>query len=147
MLREFKDYFAWAYDEMSSLRRELVEHRLPLKPHVRLVKQAPRRFTPEVLSKIKEEIERLLKANFIRMAKYVDLVSNIVPVMKKNGKLHVCTNFRDLNNATPKDEYHMPVADMLVNSASGNEILSFMDGYSSYNQIFIVEDDVLKTAF
>ena len=71
----------------------------------------------------------------------------IVPVMKKNGKLHVCIEFRDFNNATPKDEYHMPVVDMFVDSALGNEILSFMDGYSSYNQIFIAENDVLKIAF
>ncbi|XP_025647821.1 uncharacterized protein [Arachis hypogaea] len=56
-------------------------------------------------------------------------------------------DFRDLNNATPKDEYFMPIADMLIDSAAGNEILSFMDGYSRYNQIFIAEDDVSKTTF
>ncbi|KAL1321072.1 hypothetical protein AAHE18_14G102400 [Arachis hypogaea] len=67
--------------------------------------------------------------------------------MKKNGKLRVCIDFRDLNNATPKDEYFMPIADMLIDSAAENEILSFMDGYSGYNQIFIAEDDVSKTAF
>ena len=81
------------------------------------------------------------------MARYVDWVINIVPVMKKNGKLCVCIDFGDLNNATPKDEYHMPIADMLVDSTSSNEILSFMGGYSGYNQIFIIEDDVSKTAF
>ncbi|XP_016199222.1 uncharacterized protein LOC107640187 [Arachis ipaensis] len=67
--------------------------------------------------------------------------------MKKNGKLRVCIDFRDLNNATPKDEYFMPIADMLIDSAAGNEILSFIDGCSGYNQIFIAEDDVAKTAF
>ena len=97
------------------------------------MKQAPRRFAPEILSKIKEEIERLLKAKFIQTARYVNWVSNIVPVMNKNGKLHVCIDFRDLNNATPKYEYHMPVADMLVDSASGNEILNFIDRYLGYN--------------
>ena len=67
--------------------------------------------------------------------------------MKKNGKFCVCVDFRDLNNATPKDEYHMPITGMLVNFALGNEILSFMDGYSDYNQIFIAEDDVSKITF
>ncbi|XP_025650876.1 uncharacterized protein [Arachis hypogaea] len=66
--------------------------------------QTPRRFAPEINEKIKEEIERLVKAKFIRTARYVEWVSNIVPVMKKNGKLRVCIDFRDLNNATPKDE-------------------------------------------
>ena len=58
MLKEFKDCFTWEYNEMLGLSRELVEHQLPLKPHVQPVKQAPQRFAPEVLSKIKEEIER-----------------------------------------------------------------------------------------
>ena len=84
---------------------------------------------------------------FIRIARYVEWVSNIVYVMKKNGKLRVCIDFRDLNNAAPKDEYHMLVADMLVNFALGNEILNFMDGYSGYNQILIIEDDVSKMTF
>ncbi|XP_072076603.1 uncharacterized protein [Arachis hypogaea] len=41
----------------------------------------------------------------------------------------------------------MPIADMLIDSTAGNEILSFIDGYYGYNQIFIAEDDVAKTAF
>ncbi|XP_025632955.1 uncharacterized protein [Arachis hypogaea] len=118
-----------------------------LKPNARPVKQTPRRFAPEINVKIKEEIERLAKAKFIQKARYVEWVSNIVPVMKENGKLRVYNDFRDLYNATPKDEYFIPIADMLIDSAAGNEILSFMDGYSGYNQIFIAEDDVAKTAF
>ena len=42
--------------------------------------------------------------------------------MKKNGKLRVYIDFRDLNNATPKDEYPMPIANMLIDSAVGYEI-------------------------
>ena len=36
---------------------------------------------------------------------------------------------------------------MLVDAISGYKILSFMDDHSSFNQIYIVEDDVLKTTF
>jgi len=41
---------------------------------------------------------------------YVDWLANIVPVVNKNGTLRVCIDFKDLNQATPKDEYLMPVA-------------------------------------
>ena len=71
-MKEFKDWFTWEYEEMLGLSRELVEHRLPLKSQLWLVKQVSRRFTPKVISKIKEEIERLLKAKFIWTARYVD---------------------------------------------------------------------------
>ena len=101
----------------------------------------------EVELKVKEEIEKLLKAKFIRPTRYAQWLANIVPVVKKNGKLCVCIDFRDLNAATPKDVYVMPIADMLIDAAAGNELLSLVDGFSGYNQIMIDEEDVHKTAF
>jgi hypothetical protein len=56
-------------------------------------------------------------------------------------------DFRNLNRATPKDEYPMLVAEMLINMAADNKILSFMDGNASYNQIFMALKDIHKTAF
>ena len=60
------------------------------------------------------------------------------------GSLRVWINFRDLNTLTPKDEYHMFVADILVDSAFGNEILSLVDRYLGYNKIFIEKKSSLK---
>jgi hypothetical protein len=68
-------------------------------------------------------------------------------VQKKDGQWRVCVDFRDLNRATPKDEFPMPVAEMLINAVAGHKILSFMDGNASYNQIFMALEDVNKTAF
>ena len=79
--------------------------------------------------------------------RYVQWLANIVLVMKKNRKLRVCVDFRDLNAATPKDMYVMPIVDMLVDSTANNELLSFMDSFSRYNQILIAIDDIFKTAF
>jgi hypothetical protein len=59
----------------------------------------------------------------------------------------VCIDFQDLNKAMPNDEYLMPVADVLVNSVSGNRVISFKDGNMGYNQIFIAKEDVHRTAF
>nr|KYP59556.1 Transposon Ty3-I Gag-Pol polyprotein [Cajanus cajan] len=132
---------------MPGLDRGLVEHRLPMMPGKKPVKQSPRRFALEVIEKIKEEIEGLLKAKFIRTSRYVEWISNIVLIIKKNGKLRVCINFRDLNTATPKDEYPMPIAETMIDVAAGNEIMSLLDGYSGYNQIYIAANDVSKTAF
>jgi hypothetical protein len=41
----------------------------------------------------------------------------------------------------------MHIADFLVNSASGHRVLSFLDGNAGYNQIFMAEEDISKTAF
>jgi hypothetical protein len=56
-------------------------------------------------------------------------------------------DFRDLNKATPKDEYPMSVTETLINAAVDNKILSFMDGNANYNQIFMALEDIHKTAF
>ena len=97
--------------------------------------------------KIKQEVERLLKAGFIRTTEYVQWLLNIIPVIKKNGQIRICIDFRNLNLVTLKDEYVMPIADMLVDAVANNEILSFMDGYSGYNQIYLAEEDVHTIAF
>ena len=120
LVREYVDYFAWEYHEMPGLSRELVEHRLPMKAGFRPHKQSAHKFNPQIYDRVKEEIGRLLKANSIRPCRYTEWVSNFVPVEKKgSGKLRVCIDFRDLNRATPKDEYPMPIADIRINDASG----------------------------
>ncbi|KAM1010271.1 hypothetical protein ACFX2C_045768 [Malus domestica] len=66
---------------------------------------------------------------------------------EKNGALRICIDFRNLNLATPKDKYTMPISDLLIDAVANHAILSFMDGHAGYNQIFIAEADVHKTAF
>ena len=106
LLKEYADCFAWEYHEMPGLSRELVDHRLPIKPGFRPFQQPPRRYNSKLYDRIKAEIDRLLKAGFIRTCRYANWVSNIVPVEKKDTrKLRVCIDFHDLNKATPKDEY------------------------------------------
>ena len=132
---------------MPGLDRTLVEHRLPIMPSHRPHKQHLQRFAPNVMPDIKKEVERLLEAKFIRTTRYVEWLSNIVPVRKKNGKIRICIDFRNLNLATPNDQYPMPTVDSLVDSTVGYQVYSFMDGYADYNQIYIAEDDVHKMVF
>jgi hypothetical protein len=47
---------------------------------------------------------------------------------KGTRKIRVCVYFKNLNWATPKDEYPMPVTDVLLNNASGHKLISFLDG-------------------
>jgi hypothetical protein len=134
LLKDYKDFFAWDYSEMPGLDRSIVEHRLPIKSGFKPYKQPPRKiYKDEVLADVKKDVERLLDANFIRPCRYVEWISNIVHVYKKNGKMRVCIDFRDLNRATPMDGYPMPVADLLVDAAAGHKVISFMDGNAGYN--------------
>src|SRR3954466_9690709 len=77
LLKEYICCFAWEYHEMSGLSRELVEHRLPIKSGFRPYKQAPRKVHPKMYERIKEQIGRLLQANFMRPCRYAEWISNI----------------------------------------------------------------------
>jgi hypothetical protein len=95
-----------------------------------------------------DEIHQLLEGNFIRPCRYFEWVSNIVPIEKKDSnKLRICIDFCNLNRTTPKDEYHMPVANILINNAYVNRIISFLDGNVGYDYIFMAEEDTSKTIF
>jgi hypothetical protein len=82
-------------------------------------KQSAGRFNLIIHDRVNEEVERLLDARFIRPYRYVEWISNIVPVKKKNtDKIQICIDFHNLNNKTPKDEYSMSIVNMLINNAS-----------------------------
>uniref|UniRef100_A0A2N9EC64 Integrase catalytic domain-containing protein n=1 Tax=Fagus sylvatica TaxID=28930 RepID=A0A2N9EC64_FAGSY len=89
LLREFHEIFAWSYQDMPGLDTDIVVHKIPLKPECKPVKQALRRMKPEVILKIKEEVEKQLKAGFLSTVTYSDWVANIVPVPKKDGKVRI----------------------------------------------------------
>jgi hypothetical protein len=147
LFQEYRDIFAWSYTEMPGLDPSIVEHRIDTWPDITPVRQKQRPLHPSKAAAIKAEIDKLRTAGFIYPIAYTSWVSNPVPVDKKQGTIHVCTDFRDLNNACPKDNFPTPFIDQIIDDCAGHEALSFMDGFSGYNQIQIHPADQYKTAF
>nr|KYP43128.1 Transposon Ty3-I Gag-Pol polyprotein [Cajanus cajan] len=147
LLTDYVDIFAWTYQDMPGLDSNIVEHRLPLIPEYPPIKQKLRRMKPEVFLKIKEEVKKQLDAGFLAVAKYPQWVANIVPVPKKDGKVRMCVDYRDLNRASPKDDFPLPHIDILVDNTAQHAFFSFMDGFSGYNQIKMASEDMEKTTF
>ena len=56
-------------------------------------------------------------------------------------------NFTDLNKACPKYSFLLLRIDLLVDSTAGHKLLTFMDAFSRYNQIKMVEEDQEKIVF
>ena len=147
LLKEYNDVFAWSYQDMPGLDPEIVVHRLPIKPECKPVQQKLRRMKPEMLLKIRDEVKKQFDAGFLEVAKYPEWVANIVPVPKKDGKVRMCVDYRDLNRASPKDNFPLPHIDTLVDNTARHSMFSFMDGFSGYNQIRMAPEDKEKTAF
>jgi hypothetical protein len=95
----------------------------------------------------RNKLKRLLSANVIREVKYPEWLANTVMVKKANGKWRMCIDFTDLNKACPKDEFPLPRIDSLVDAAASSELMSLLDCYSSYHQIWMKKEDEPKTSF
>ncbi|KAI5324309.1 hypothetical protein L3X38_033382 [Prunus dulcis] len=68
-------------------------------------------------------------------------------VRKPRKAWRMCVDYTNLNRACPKDSFPLPRIDQLVDATAGHALLSFMDAYSGYNQIFMHPEDQAHTSF
>ena len=66
---------------------------------------------------------------------------------QKRGKERMCVDFTNLNKACPQDPFPLPRIDQIIDSTVGCDLLSFLDTYSGYHQIFMSKEDEEKTSF
>nr|CAH67174.1 H0211B05.11 [Oryza sativa] len=118
-LRANAAVFAWRPADMPGVPREVIEHRLAVRPGARPVRLKVRRQALERQAFIREEVARLLEAGFIREVIHPEWLANPVVVPKANGKLRMCIDYTDLNKACPKDPYPLPCIDQIVDSTAG----------------------------
>ena len=116
-------------------------HKLNVSSSIPQVRQEKLEFAQEWDKAIAEEVQKLLKADFIWEVYYPDWLANVVMVKKANKKWRMYVDFTDLNKACPKDSYPLPRTDTLVDSMARNQLLRFMDAFSGYNQIKMEEAD------
>jgi len=59
----------------------------------------------------------------------------------------MCVDYRDLNQANPKDNFPLPHIDVLIDNTTNFALFSSMDGFLGYNQIKMASKDMEKTTF
>ena len=132
---------------MPGLDPKIAVHKLNMQKDIKPVKQGPRRFRPNVMDKIELEVQKLKIVGFIREEQHPEWLANIVPVTKKIGQIRVCIDYRDLNNACPKDEFSLPISEVMIDNTCRFERMTFMDGISGYNQLKMHPEDERHTSF
>jgi ribonuclease HI len=132
---------------MKGILREVVEHKLNIKPGSKPVKQHLHRFNDKKCMAIGEEIMKLFSAGFIREVFHPEWLANPILVKTKNKKWRICVDYTSLNKACPKDPFPLPRIDQVVNSTAGCETLCFLDAHSGYHQKAMCIADQLVTSF
>jgi hypothetical protein len=132
-----KDVFAWTANDLCGVNRDVIEHSLNVDPSFRPRKQRLQKMSEDKAEGARNEVKRLLSAGVIREVTYPEWLANTVMVKKANGKWRMCIDFIDLNKACPKDEFPLPRIDSLIDAATSLELMSLLDCYSGYHQIWM----------
>ncbi|XP_070010187.1 uncharacterized protein [Nicotiana sylvestris] len=111
---------------MTGLSTSIVAYKLPTNPTCPPVKQKLRKFKPDMSLKIKEEVTKQVKAKILVVVEYPTWLANIIPVPKKDGKVRVCVDYRDLNRASLKDKFPLSNAHILIDNCAKHELQSFV---------------------
>jgi hypothetical protein len=142
-----KDVFTWIANDLYGVNRDVIEHLLNVDPSFRPRKQRLRKMSEDKAEGARNEVKRLLSAGVIREVTYLEWLANTVMVKKANGKWRMCIDFTDLNKACSKDEFPLPRIDSLVDAAASSKLMSLLDCYSGYHQIWMKREDEPKTSF
>ena len=143
LLTENSDLFANSPSDLG--KTNVVEHTIDTAT-AKPINQAARRPTRMLAGKEDEIIQEQLKAGVVRESTS-PWASPMVYVMKKDGTIGPCVDYRKLNENTLKDAYPLLRIDDSLDSFENAKYYSTLDLQSGYWQIAMVEKDKPKTAF
>jgi hypothetical protein len=70
LIREFKDTFAWSYDELKAYRGDVIQHAIPLVEGAKPFRQKLRHINPKLVGQIQKELQKMVDAGIIAPIRY-----------------------------------------------------------------------------
>ena len=98
-------------------------------------------------SEVSEELDKMIERGIIEKVELSKLVSNIVVVKKKSGKIRICVDFRLANKAIILDSHPISHVEDLLSSFKGARYFSKLDMSSAYHQVNLHEESHDLTTF
>lgn len=100
-----------------------------------------------MLDEVRSHLQELLACGIIRRS-HSPWSSNIVIALRKDGRLRLCCDLRQLNSRTIQDDsYALPRVEEILDCLSGSHYFSVLDMKSGYYQVEIPEEHKERTAF
>ncbi len=145
LFRKYIHLFDFTYKDLREVTME--QQKIELLLNVKPIITKQRRWNPKYITMVKEELDKLLEAGFIRHAETIEWVSPLVFALKKNDKFRVCVNYKALNKVIKKNRYPLPFCEEILEVVVSHKMYTFKDGYKGYHRVKIVLKDQLKTTF
>ena len=143
LLKNHEDIFSTGETDIGHC--TFVKHEINLTDD-RPFKQRHRRIPPAMIDEVRAHIEQLASSGIIRPS-HSPFASNVVLVRKKDNKLRMCVDYRQLNNRTVKDSYALPRIEELLDTLAGSKYFTVLDMKSGYHQVEVLEEHKCRTAF
>ena len=99
------------------------EYHIRLSDSARPIQHAPRRGQVALRDKIKESLEELHSSGVIKpVTTPTPWISSMLAVPKKNGKIRICLDPKDLNKAILRENYPMPTIEDIATRFHGAKV-------------------------
>ncbi len=118
---------------MKGIPLEVAQHWIELDTSIPLAHHVRYRLNPNYATIVKQDTNKLLVANFIKHVEEATWLSSIIVMPKKNGKLKICVDFKNLNVTIKKDPHPLPFTNEVINTVAKHEVYTFLDGFSRYH--------------
>ena len=110
------------------------------------ISSGPYRVPDRMKEGVRQEVEKLLELG-VAEPSHSPWASPIVPVLKKDGSIRLCIDYRKLNSVTVADPYYMVTLDEILEKVGSSRCLSKLDLSKGFYQIGIEKESKEKTAF
>jgi hypothetical protein len=145
LLKEFYDVFTWKYEDLETYDTSIIEHRIPFNDDTKPFIHKLRYINPMLLLIMEKEVKTLLDAQIIVPLRYYDWIASLVHVRKRNGEIRLCVHFKKLNRFSIKDNCPLQKMEHILQRVTCSVRISMIDGFSGYNQIFVLPEDIERT--
>ncbi|GJU83664.1 putative reverse transcriptase domain-containing protein [Tanacetum coccineum] len=144
VVRDFLEVFPEDLPGLPPTRK--VEFQIDLVPGATPVARAPYRLAHLEMQELSSQLQELADKGFI-LPSSSPWEDSVLFAKKKDGYFRICFDYCELNKLTLKNRYPLPRIDDLFNQLQGSSVYSKIDLRSGYHQLWVRDEDILKTAF
>jgi transposase InsO family protein len=144
--QEFEPLFKEELDMKALPEHQLWDHEIPLEPGTKPVCRPIYSLSEKELKVLREYLDENQKKGFIRPSTS-PAGYPIIFVPKKDGKLRLCVDYRQLNSITIKNRYALPLISELHDRIRGAKWFTTLDLRGAYNLVRMKHGEEWKTAF
>ena len=124
------------------------EYKIRIDPNAQPVQHVPRRVAVALRPKLRETLEDLVEQDVIgQVTTTTPWINSVVVAPKKNGKLRVCLDPKDLNNAIQRENYHLPTIEEITTRLHGAKAFTLLDVSNGFWHVKLEDESSYLTKF